>query len=59
VDAKILENLVCPACKAPLQFRREANDLVCRPCRVAYPIRDGMFVMLVDEAIALPADLEL
>ena len=59
MDAKILENLVCPACKAPLQFRRESNDLICRPCRVAYPIRDGMFVMLVDEAIALPADLEL
>ena len=59
MDAKILENLVCPACKASLLFRRESNDLVCRACRVAYPIRDGMFVMLVDEAVDLPADLEL
>ena len=39
--------------------RREQGDLVCKPCRVAYPIRDGIFVMLVDDAVELPADLEL
>ena len=59
MDAKTLELLVCPACKAPLMHRREQGDLVCKPCRVAYPIRDGIFVMLVDDAVELPADLEL
>jgi uncharacterized protein YbaR (Trm112 family) len=59
VDAKLLEILVCPACKAPLYHRRESADLVCRACRVAYPVRDGIPVMLVDEAIPLPPDLEL
>lgn len=59
MDPKLLEILVCPACKGPLLFRRPSEDLVCRPCRVAYPVRDGIPVMLVDEALALPADLEV
>ena len=59
MDAKLLEILVCPACKGPLLVRKASNDLVCRPCRVAYPVRDGIPVMLVDEATVLPADLEL
>lgn len=59
MDAKTLEFLVCPVCKGPLLHRRESEDLVCRPCRLAYPVRDGVFVMLADEAIALPAELEV
>ena len=59
MDAKTLEILVCPACKGPLLLRREHDDLVCRPCRLAYPVRDGVLVMLVDEATPLPADLEI
>jgi uncharacterized protein YbaR (Trm112 family) len=59
MDAKTLEILVCPACKASLTLRREQQDLVCKPCRLSYPMRDGIFVMLVDEALPLPADLEL
>lgn len=59
MDAKTLEILVCPVCKSPLLVRKELDDLVCKPCRLAYPVRDGMFVMLVDEATPLPADLDL
>ena len=59
MDAKLLEILVCPVCKGPLLLRREPGDLVCRPCRLAYPVRDGIPVMLVDEAQTLPDDLDL
>jgi len=56
MDAKLLEILVCPLCKGPLEFRKAANELVCKPCRVAYPVRDGIPVMLEDEARALGDD---
>ncbi|WP_374510747.1 Trm112 family protein [Niveibacterium sp.] len=56
MDAKLLEILVCPLCKGPLEFRKAANELVCKPCRVAYPVRDGIPVMLEDEARALGED---
>ncbi len=59
MDAKLLEILVCPVCKGPLLVRREASDLVCKPCRLAFPVRDGIPVMLVDDAQALPAGLDL
>jgi uncharacterized protein YbaR (Trm112 family) len=50
MDAKLLEILVCPLCKSPLDYRREAQELVCKPCRLAYPIRDDIPIMLEDEA---------
>ncbi|WP_374601015.1 Trm112 family protein [Niveibacterium sp.] len=56
MDAKLLEILVCPLCRGPLEFRKAANELVCKPCRVAYPVRDGIPVMLEDEARALGDD---
>ncbi|WP_172204229.1 Trm112 family protein [Niveibacterium sp. COAC-50] len=56
MDAKLLEILVCPLCKGPLEFRKAANELVCKPCRLAYPVRDGIPVMLEDEARALGDD---
>ena len=56
MDARLLEILVCPLCKGPLEFRKAANELVCKPCRVAYPVRDGIPVMLEDEARALADD---
>lgn len=56
MDAKLLEILVCPLCKGPLEFRKAANELICKPCRVAYPVRDGIPVMLEDEARALGDD---
>ena len=50
VNSKLLEILVCPATKAPLVYKRDLNELWCRASRLAYPIRDGMPVMLESEA---------
>ncbi len=50
VDAKLLEILVCPLCKGPLVYRKEAGELVCKADRLGYPVRDGIPVMLEDEA---------
>lgn len=56
MDAKLLEILVCPLCKGPLRYRKAEQELVCRPDRLAYPVRDGIPVMLVDEARELSAE---
>ena len=56
MDARLLEILACPVCKGPLQFRREAQVLICRLDRLAYPIRDSVPVMLEEEARQLAAD---
>ena len=53
VDPKLLEILVCPATRDRLVYRKEAGELVSRKARLAYPIRDGIPIMLVDEARAL------
>jgi uncharacterized protein YbaR (Trm112 family) len=50
VDPKLLEILVCPLTKGPLDFDAEAQELISRQARLAYPIRDGIPIMLVDEA---------
>lgn len=50
MDARLLEILVCPLCKGPLQYDRGAQELICHADKLAYPIRDGIAVMLVDEA---------
>jgi uncharacterized protein YbaR (Trm112 family) len=56
MDAKLLEILVCPVCKGPLEYRKPAAELICKACRLAYPVRDGIPVMLEDEARTLAAD---
>ena len=56
MDSKLLDILVCPLCKGPLVHRRAPTELVCRPCRLGYPIRDDIPVMLEDEARQLAAD---
>lgn len=56
MDAKLFEILVCPVCKGGLIHKKPAKELVCRPCRLAYPIQDGIPVMLEDEARQLPAE---
>ena len=56
MDPKLLEILVCPVCKGPLESRKAQQELVCRPCRLAYPIRDGIPVMLADDARTLSAN---
>jgi uncharacterized protein len=50
MDAKLLEILVCPVTKGPLVYDRERQELVSRGARLAYPIRDGIPVLLEDEA---------
>lgn len=59
MDPKLLEILVCPLCKGPLVYRREAQELICRADRLAFPIRDGIPVMLEEEARKLPAEEEV
>lgn len=50
VDPKLLEILVCPLTKGPLSYDRERGELVSERAGLAYPIRDGIPIMLVDEA---------
>lgn len=50
VDPKLLEILVCPLTKGPLRYDAAAQELISERARLAYPIRDGIPIMLVDEA---------
>jgi Uncharacterized conserved protein len=50
MDTKLLDILACPLCKGPLQYFKSQQVLVCRADRLAYPIRDGVPVMLEEEA---------
>lgn len=50
MDARLLEILVCPICKGALVYRKAEGELICKADRLAYPIRDGIPVMLEDEA---------
>ena len=57
IDPRLLEILVCPLCKGPLIYRREAAELVCKADRLAFPVKDGIPVMLEDDARRLdPAE---
>lgn len=56
MDKKLLDILVCPVSKAPLEWRPEKSELVCRTSRLAYPVRDGIPVMLEEEARKLADD---
>ena len=53
VDPKLLEILVCPLTKGPLEYDREAQELISQQARLAYPIRAGIPIMLIDEARSL------
>ena len=59
MDSKLLDILVCPLCKGPLLYRKDRDELVCRPCRLGYPVKDGIPVMLEDEARKLPPEEEV
>ncbi len=56
MDRKLLDILACPLCKGPLTWHPDVEQLVCRAERLAYPVRDGIPVMLEDEARKLAAD---
>ena len=53
MDTKLLELLVCPVTKGPLDYDREKQELVSRSARLAYPLRDGLPVLLESEARTL------
>ena len=53
LDEKLLEILVCPVTKGPLEYDREREELVCRSSGLAYPVRDGIPIMLESEARTL------
>jgi len=50
VDPKLLEVLVCPQTRTPLRYDRERQELISESARLAYPVRDGVPIMLIDEA---------
>ena len=56
MDTKLLELLVCPVTKGPLIYDREHQELMSRSARLAYPVRDGIPVMLEEEARTLSDD---
>jgi len=56
IDPKLLEMLVCPLTKAPLRYDRAAQELISEEAGLAYPVRDGIPIMLVDEARHLRDD---
>ena len=53
VDPKLLEILVCPLTKGPLSYDKQADELISKQAGLAYPIRDGIPIMLIDEARTL------
>ena len=58
VDPKLLEILVCPLTKGPLRYDPERQELISERAGLAYPIRDGIPIMLADEARSLDGDGE-
>ena len=59
MDPKLLDILVCPICKGPLVYLKPKQELICKPDRLAYQIKDGIPVMLEDEARKLPPEEEV
>lgn len=59
MDKQLLSILVCPVSKAPLEYDANAQELLCRASGLAYPIRDGIPVMLESEARQLSSDEKL
>lgn len=59
MDPKLLDILVCPLCKGPLHLDKPRQELICRGDRLAFPIKDGIPVMLESDARELAADEEV
>ena len=51
INPELLEILACPKCKGDVQLTEKADGLVCKSCKLLYPIKDDIPVMLIDEAI--------
>ena len=56
MDTKLLDILACPLCKGPLVYVREPEQLICRAERLSFPVREGIPVMLEEEAAQLASD---
>ena len=56
VDPRLLELLICPVSKMPLKYDREAQELISESAKLAYPIRDGVPILLPEEARKLKQD---
>ena len=59
MDTKLLDILVCPLCKSQLIYRKPANELICKADRLAFAIKDGIPVMMDDQARRLPDEEEI
>lgn len=59
MDKSLLEILACPNCKSSLSYNKSQQELICPACRLAYPIRDDIPVMLADEARELAGDEDI
>ena len=59
IDPRLLEILVCPLCKGPLVYRKEPAEFVCKADRLAFPVKDGIPVMLEEDARKLPPEEEV
>ena len=59
MDMRLLDILVCPVTKAPLVWDAQKQELLCKASRLAYPVRDGIPVMLEEEARKLPPQEEI
>jgi len=55
IPKDLLDILVCPVCKKPLELKANGNSLKCAECRRVYPVRDNIPILLVDEAVADPS----
>lgn len=56
MDARLLDILVCPVCKANLEYRKADLELLCKPCKLAFPVRDDIPIMLEDQARRIPGE---
>lgn len=59
MDKKLLEILACPSCKGTLNYSKTQQELICPPCRLAYPVHDDIPIMLNDEARKLADNEEI
>jgi uncharacterized protein len=59
MDGKLLDILACPLCKGPLVYKKAEAELLCKPCRLGFPIKDDIPVMLEDEARKVPPEVDL
>ena len=58
IDSDLLDILACPKCKGVVRLSEKKDGLICESCRLMYPVKDDIPVMLIDEAIKMPAGKE-